>query len=91
MVCPHGQGGQGVKPVRTFSGQGGRGSQLKNFAILADVFYGRSLKLLSTWGSLLQGALQAGHWVPAWACTVLLNMMEERLTKLLIKAHMIAY
>jgi len=23
MVCPHGQGGRGVEPVRTFFGQGG--------------------------------------------------------------------
>jgi len=31
MVCPHGQGGIGVEPVRTFCGQGGMGSIFCDF------------------------------------------------------------
>jgi len=43
MVCPHGQGGRGVKPVRTFFGQGERGVNFSRF--WKDVFYGRPLML----------------------------------------------
>jgi len=31
MVCPHGQGGRGVKAVRTFFGQKGMGSIFRKF------------------------------------------------------------
>jgi len=34
MVCPHGQGGRGVEPVRTFCGKG-RGEAGQFFAILS--------------------------------------------------------
>jgi len=40
MVCPHGQGGREVEPVRIFFGQGGRVYFLQ---FCADVFYGRPL------------------------------------------------
>jgi len=31
MVCPHGQRGRGIEPVRTFCGQGGRESIFRDF------------------------------------------------------------
>jgi len=47
MVCPHGQAGEGVEPVRTFFGQDGHFSDKKegvNFLrFCADVFYARPL------------------------------------------------
>jgi len=41
LVCPHGQGKDGVEPVRTFFRQG-EGVNFSRFC--ADVFYGRPLK-----------------------------------------------
>jgi len=38
MVCPHGQGGREVEPMRTFCGQRGRGIIFSRFC--ADIFYG---------------------------------------------------
>jgi len=31
MMCPHGPGGKGIKAVRTFCGQGGRGPIICDF------------------------------------------------------------
>jgi len=41
MVGLHGQGVEGIEPVRTFLGQEGRGVNFSRFC--ADVFYGRTV------------------------------------------------
>jgi len=41
MVCPHGQEGREIQPVRTFFGQGGKGVNFSRFCV--DVVYGRPL------------------------------------------------
>jgi len=40
MVCPHGQGGKGIEPVRTFSGQteGEGGSIFRDFVQTFFIF-----------------------------------------------------
>jgi len=37
MVCPHGQGGKGVEPVRTFCRQGGRVNYVRTSFIVGSL------------------------------------------------------